>query len=362
MKKKALLREFCIACIILLFVIMPLVGGNCAEAAAKAKFNWIMSTWASPRHPIQPVYERTAKAIEKRSGGKIKVTYYPAASFGPAKEHFDMLRTETAQLAQISTSYTPGRFPLDMVSQPGLWYGDYDRSTIMFSKQYEEVPLLKEEMEKSEIKCIFAAALVPYCLYTSRPVKSLDDVKGLRIRCSGGQCKVIQSIGASGVSLPATEMYEGIEKRVIDGTVADSTMAWSWRIHEAAKYVLDIPGSTLATGKFSVFMSLKAYNSLPKDLRDAIDSVAEDSIGWAQEAMNNARNTAVEEMKKTGAEIFIVPEKGRPEWRALIAGGQALLIKENQAKGVPMKEVTKQMLDFHKKYGLRIPEYEELVK
>lgn len=333
----------------------------CAESSG-AKLNWIMSTWASPRHPIQPVYERTAKAIQERSGGKIKVTYYPSGSFGPAKEHFDMLRTGTVQLAQISSSYTPGRFPMDMVSMPGLWFGDFGRATLMNTRQYEEVPLLKQEMEKNGLKCIFAAALVPYWLYTSKPVRTFEDVKKLRIRCSGGQCNPLRSLGATGVSMAATEMYEALEKRVIDGTISDSTMAYSWKIHEAAKYILEIPGSTLATGKFSLFMDLKTYHSLPQDLRNAMDAVFKEAVGWAQEAMSNADRMAMEAMKKEGAIVYTVPEAQKAKWRALIAGGQGLLIKENEAKGIPMKAVTKQMVEFHKKYGVAIPEYEELVK
>jgi len=363
MKRRLLYWKSGFLSVVVVVVAVGLAGGNySAEAASEAQFNWIMSTWGSLKHPLQPVYERMAKAIEERSAGKIKVKYYPAASFGPAKEHFDMVATGTVQLAQISTSYTPGRFPLDMVSQSGLWYGDVKKSTIMFTKQYEEVPLLKQEAEKNGVKCMLAAAIVPYYLFTNRPVKTLDDLKGMRIRCTGGQCAVIRSIGASGVSIEATEMYEAIQRKVIEGAVSDSTMGWSWRIHEAAKYVLDIPGSTLATGKFSLYIGLKAYNSLPKDLRNVIDSVSNDSISWAQEVMDKSRDSCTEQMKQAGAKFFVVPAEQRGMWRARIANGQDLLIKENESKGIPMKMATKQMVEFHKKYGIELPEYEEIVK
>src|SRR5262249_16364452 len=110
-------------------------------------------------------------------------------------------------------------------------------------------------------------------LHTARTIKSIGDVKGLRLhvpnRLAG---ESVRALGAQGVSVPTLQVPMAISTRAIDGCLDPWDVVPGLRLNDNLKNHTDFPEQALSTAPFVLAMSRLAYDRLPRDLKTAIDS------------------------------------------------------------------------------------------
>ena len=141
-----------------------------------------------------------------------------------------------------------------------------------------------------------------------KPIESLEDIKGLKIRMPGLGGEVYRRLGAAAVSLPGGEIFPALQSGAIDAT--EWVGPWndmSFGFYKVAKYYswpgFHEPGSTLALG-----INLEVWNSFSKADQALIRSVclAVDNYSLAEYSMMNGR--ALKELTtKHGVEMFRIP-------------------------------------------------------
>ncbi len=218
-----------------------------------------MSTWLPPKHNhVAVVLPTWIAAIEEASGGTLKIKIDPAPIAKPPGQ-YDVVRDGAADMSYHVVAYTPGPFEIlrgaelpflspsaEVGSQAA--YDWYDRN-IGFDKEFKDV------------KIITMFVHGPGAIHTKEPVKTLEDLAGVKLRVGGGGVRMAEALGATPVAMPASKAYEAIQKGVADGAMLPFESIAGFRIDELLDYHLEIPGG-LYTTPFAVMMNPAKFDSL----------------------------------------------------------------------------------------------------
>jgi TRAP-type transport system periplasmic protein len=276
--------------------------------------------------------------VGKATGGKVKVTNFPGQTLLKAPETYDGVVSGTADIGVGAFAYTRGRFPvMEAFELPGIYFGSCTATNMTAWDGYKKF----NPKELKDVKVLWFYSLGPGILFTKKQVKSLDDLKGLRIRATGLTAKSIQALGATPVAMPMPDVYEALSKGVVGGNVAPPEVLKGWKQADVTDYIAIVP--PVYNGVHYCVMNLDKWNALPADTRKAIDAVNEKFILTAGQIWDS-------EMKANGIDYGL--EKGMKMTRWSKADNQKAMklmqpilddyVARMDKKGLPGKEI----LDF----------------
>ncbi len=144
-------------------------------------------------------------------------------------------------------------------------------------------------------------------LFLSKPIKSVNDLKGMRIRCSPTHIPFIKSVGAEPIGMPPSDIYTAMERGVVDGYVQPAYVIRDFGLVEVSKYMV-IPGFYKPVAL--VLMNLDSWNKLPKHLQDLLTENMEKAQRLAVKAYGDKYNAEIASFKKEG---MVINELAGPE-------------------------------------------------
>ena len=210
MKKKSFL-----ACVVVLMLVAVFMLPAGTMAQSKSTMNIRFSTWHPPvSREVKTVWIPMLEELKKRSNGRITYTLYAGAALGSGPEHYDIVAKGLSDMGYFTATWTPGRFPLSDVLSMATWVEGKDIGTDIGNAMY------KKDLAKEfpGVKMIELNGCIQAFLWTTKPVRSLEDCKGLRIRSPGGQqTNYIKALGAEPVFMPLGDVYLAMETGTIDG-------------------------------------------------------------------------------------------------------------------------------------------------
>jgi len=199
------------------FVLAALAGSVLAAAQpALAQTTLTMSSWVSPTHHITAVVlQGWATEAEKATNGRVKFQMLPKHPSAPPGT-FDAVRDGLVDLSYVTASYTPARHILPMIAElPGAGETSLVNS-VAYSRVYWRH--FHKVGEYNGVKLLGVFTHGPGQLFTKRPVNSINDIQGLKIRTGGGVAEAVaKALGASAFVKPAPESYELLKSGVADG-------------------------------------------------------------------------------------------------------------------------------------------------
>jgi TRAP-type C4-dicarboxylate transport system substrate-binding protein len=240
----------------------------------------------------------------------------------------------------------------DVMTLPFLPFATADKGSEVIWKLYEKYPSIQKEF--SDVQPLLVWASSPYILITTKKqVKTLEDWKGLKIRATGGPpTEQIKALGAVPMLIPMPDVYDAMDKGVIDGASVPFEAVHGFRFYEVAKNYTIVPMSAVY---FTLAMNKQKWNSLPKDIQDAIKSVSglQGSRAMGGGAYDGAEKDVVALIQagKYTMNRYVVPPDELARWSKV--AGEPLWqdwVKKMQAKGKPeAKEILATTLELLKK-------------
>jgi TRAP-type mannitol/chloroaromatic compound transport system substrate-binding protein len=143
-------------------------------------------------------------------------------------------------------------------------------------------------------------------LHSHKPVRKLDDLKGMKIRTVGAWAEILPKLGAAVVSLPGAEVFPALERKVIDGTEwatpGENVISG---FHEVAKYII-VPGAHQPSAPFEVVINKAKWDALPKEFQTYIEYAAQSVSfeSWAR--IGKLDMGAMDVFKKKGNEVIFL--------------------------------------------------------
>lgn len=302
----------------------------CAGSANAQKQTLHMAYWAGPSHQMVQTLAAWIKTIEEASGGNLTVEVDKAA-LGKMEGQYDLIRNGVRDLVWAVPGYTVGRFDMLQGAELPLTCSSPAVCSPVVWNWYTKHGLAAKEFTDTTLLVTFMGG--PYGIHTVKPVKTLDEVKALKIRAAGPSLPMAKALGLNAVPLPANETYEAVQRGTVDGSVFPWEAMTSFRLNELLKGHLEVPGG-LGAPSFVIVANQKAFDNLTPEnkaaLMKASGAAGAALIGKAWEAADeHGRNDA----KEKGQDIETLAPAEFERWKTLLLVVTEEWVKKAEQKG-----------------------------
>jgi len=286
------------------------------------------SIFFPPSHGQSEAGTEWAREIEKRSNGRVKINVFPGGTLTKANECYDGVVKGISDIGMSCFAYTRGRFPVMEALDLPLGYPNGKTATYAANAFYHKM----KPGELDDVKVLYLHAHGPGLLHTTKPVRSLGDLRGMKIRSTGLSAKIVEALGATAVAMSQGETYEALQKGVVEGTFAPIETLKGWRQGEVIRYTTDCSQIGYTTSMF-VVMNLKKWEALPQDIKDIFSAVSAEWIDIHADTWDRLDVEGREYSLSLKNEIIRLSESGKPEWVQAVEPIIDAYIKDTNAKG-----------------------------
>lgn len=333
----------CLVVVLLAVFLMP--AG--AVAASKSEMHLKFSTWHPPAsREVKTVWKPMLETLKKKSDGRITYTLYAGGALGKGPEHYDIAAKGMSDMGYFTATWTPGRFPLSDVLSLATWVDGKDIAVDIGNKMYKEA--LSKEFPN--VKVIELNGCIQAFLWTRKPVRTLEDCKGLKIRAPGGhQTNYIKSLGAEPVFMPLGDVYLALETGTIDGLVTCPPLVLAFKLYEVVKYGVVATFGCVTEG---VIMNQKSWEDTPDDLKPIIEEVCGNPFRTTGGLTRDVYKTMMKEIEDKGVKLYTLPPKEEKRWFKGFQGVTRDWVAGLEAKGLPAKDAVIKYNEVAESFGV----------
>jgi TRAP-type C4-dicarboxylate transport system substrate-binding protein len=248
-------------------------------------------------------------------------------------------------MGETSFAITPGRFP--MMEALDLPTGA--KNSVVMTKLANEYYKKFKPKELDAVKVLFLTAPSQQYFHTKKPVRKLEDLKGMKIRCAGGAVvELVKALGAVPVVMPVSDVYDALSKGVMEGVVINWAAVGQFKFYEVVDYTTVNRMTSVSSVGF-ISMNKSKWNSLPPDVQKIIDALSEEyaqkmSVIWDEKDAESIK-TATAYKHQT----ITLSDAEEQRWAKQAAPIYDAYIKDKNAKGLPAAEAMAWIKDWMKK-------------
>ena len=268
------------------------------SGAALAQTKWDMPTPYPPTNFHTVNINQFVADIDKATGGKLKIAVHPGASLFKANEIKRAVQSGQAQIGEILISGYSNEDPLFGIDSVPFLATSYPEARKLWNASKTAT---EERFAKQGMKILYAVPWPPQGIYTNKPINSVADMKGLKMRAyNPNTAKIAELVGAQPVTIQAAELAQAMTTGAVNANMTSGATGVDTKAWEHVKYYYD---AQAWIPKNVVFVSQKAFDALDKASQDAVlkAAAAAEERGW-KESEVTAKNT-VETLKKNGMTV-----------------------------------------------------------
>ena len=319
-----------------------------SEPTAEKPIELSYSNFFPATHGNSLAAESWIAEIEKRTGGRVKIAYYPGGTLTPAPQCYDGVVKGISDIGMTALAYTRGRFPLMEGVDLPLGYTSGTVATKVANDIYQT---FKPE-ELADTHALFFHAHGPGLLHTKTPVSSLDDLKGMKIRCTGLAAKIVEALGGTPVAMGQGETYEALQKGTVSGTFGPIEVLKGWKQGEVIKYTTDTSRIGYTTVMW-VGMNKEKWDNLPGDIQEIFTEVSEEWIDVHAKVWDDADIAGLEFTLSLGNEIVNLSEEEAKLWVEAVETLPGEYISNMEGQNLPGRALIDEARALIQNYGGR---------
>jgi TRAP-type C4-dicarboxylate transport system substrate-binding protein len=315
-----------------------------AATTAAAGFPWHMAlaaeelklhSFVPPTHVIwTDVITPWTKEVAEKSKNELTVRLFPAMQLGGRPpELYRQVVQGIVDATFTLPGYTSADFPIMALTElPGtansaedgtrkLW-ANFDK---FLSRDFKDVKVLM--LWNSDTASLMSK---------NKPIKTLEDMKGMKIRTpSAAQSAQLAALGATPIDMPVTQIYNNLDRGVIDATMIPMSAALDFKLIEVAKYyTIDAP---LGRSPFLVAMTKTRYEKLPANLKKVIDDTTGLQLSLKGAATYDKKNKEAIEAAKKDRELISLSAQERQRWINAFKPMIRQKVEEGEKAGIPAR-------------------------
>jgi TRAP-type C4-dicarboxylate transport system substrate-binding protein len=207
-----------------------------------------------------------------------------------------------------------------------------------------------QPQELDAVKVLYLHSHGPGLLHTKKEIRSLEDLKGLKIRSTGLTANIVSSLGATPVAMPQGMTYELLQKGMVDGTAGPIEALKGWKQAEVIKSTTDCAGIGYTTAMF-VVMNKKKWLSLPPDIQAIITEVNNEWIGLHGKIWDDLDKDGREYSLSKGNKIVSLTTEENLRWKKAVEPVLTEFAKKGPAEQKALEEIDRLI----KKYTINPP-------
>ncbi len=296
------------------------------------------SIFFPPAHIQCKTGEEWAREVESRSGGRIKITTYPGGSLTKAPQCYEGVVNGISDIGMSCFAYTRGRFPLLEGLDLPLGYPN----GVTASRLATELARKYQPKEVDDTHLLYIHAHGPGILASKKPVRSMADMKGLKVRATGLSSKIVEQLGGTPVAMSQPETYEALQKGVVDATLCPVETLKGWKQGEVISSVTDSSAIGYTTAMF-VTMNKAKWEALPADLQAILTAVSEEWVARHGQAWDESDQEGAEFVKSLGHETLPLADGEAQKWKAAVQPILDDYATQAEAQGLPGRAFLKDL-------------------
>jgi len=246
-------------------------------------------------------YKRYIEEVNKRGKGKVEIKLLGGPEVVKPFEQLQALRGGIADMTHSASAYWVGE-TIEGSVMDILDPNDFDRYLKGLRTTQAFATMNQAYREKSGVQ--FLGIMVGgtgFRFLMAKPVASLDELKGKRIRVFGTQgAKTAQYFGASPQTIPATELYPALQRGVVDGAIRAPDDAWSFGERDVYKSMISTP---LQFSPGGAYIAVRVWDKLPADVQKLLSEVAIELEPQVLRYFADADAKAIEQLKAKGMQV-----------------------------------------------------------
>jgi TRAP-type C4-dicarboxylate transport system substrate-binding protein len=297
--------------------------------------------WLPPTNHFSHTAQAWINTIEKASGGRLKVKLDKSALAKPPGQ-YDLVKNGVRDLTMGVAGYTPGRFQLFRMAEVPFATLNAEVGSPGLHKWYTKHGFDKQEFTGT--KLIVAFVHGPGMLHSKKEIKTLEDIKGVKIRVGGGGVLIAKSLGAVPVAMSATKANESLTRGTTEAAFFPYEAVKGFRLVKLVKYHLEIPGG-LYTTSFFINMNKKKWDGLPGFAKAAFNKAG--GVAGAKligRHWDDADQVGKNLARKAGNKIQTISAKEKARWAKAIRVVRDNWIKKANDKGMNGDLLLKELL------------------
>ncbi|MBI4183870.1 MAG: TRAP transporter substrate-binding protein [Proteobacteria bacterium] len=260
-----------------------------------------LGTSVTPKHPNGVMAETFKQEVEKNTGGKLTIQIFPGAALGGELELANQVKTGQLDLLSGAVPPMATLSSAMQLSELPFFYPTYDVARKVLDGKAGQMAL--KTLEAQNVKgLVFGEIGFRGVLNSVRPINSIDDVKGLKIRVVENRLYVDtwRALGANAVPMAWPEVYMGLQQRTIDGVDTNYAGFIDAKQYEVTKYL------TLTNHSYTanvLMMNLAKFNALSDDLKNVFMAAAKAGAAASRTAAKTIDDNAVDIMTRHGIQV-----------------------------------------------------------
>ncbi len=238
-----------------------------------------------------------------------------------------------ADIGCLCMAYQPGRFIVTNATSLPLGIPDAKVGSLVLWDLYQKYQ--PESFKPVKVLTMFTTA--PSNIMSKKAIRTLDDIKGVDLRASGGAAQVLKAWGANLVGMPMSDTPEALQKGLVQGLFSSLEVLKDFKFAELCRYAT-ITDQVIYP--FAVVMNMDSWNALPEDVQKVMDDLRVEQAEWTGNYMDNHVTESIEWSKETyQIEVIQLPAEEKAKWDELLAPITSQWIEETKGKGFPAEEI-----------------------
>jgi TRAP-type C4-dicarboxylate transport system substrate-binding protein len=322
---------------LMLAILLFAAGAAGAQTITLKVHHFLPAVSSAHRNFIMPWCDK----IAKDSGGKLKCQIYPQMQLsGTPQQLFDQAKDGIVDIVWTVPSYQAGRFPVVEAFELPFMIFDSERASRGLWTYATKNATAEFKGVKPILFHVHDGSLVHT---TKKPVKTLEDFKGMKMRAPNRQAsRMIEALGAAPVQMPLPQAAEALSKGVIDGAIIPWEVVPAMKFEEVTKFHTEMPaGSAQMSNTVFVFaMNQARYDSLPPELRKVIDANSgPESSAWVGKVFAEDAAPGRKTAEVRNNTFYTLPAAELKRWEAATARVAEEWVKDVTAKGFNGKQL-----------------------
>jgi TRAP-type C4-dicarboxylate transport system substrate-binding protein len=317
--------------IFLVFVLMAATNVLAASPAQPIQLTYA-TIWPAA-HPYGIADQRWIDYIEKETKGAVKIKPFFGGTLVSPRESMLEATSGVADIVAINVVYEKSGVDLTK-AQTGFYQGapDFQTKLKIFWALWNKFPELRNEYKN--MKILGVAAITTMRFMSKEPIKSLADLKGLRMKAPVETLSTLKHFGAEGVVVPTMESYEQLQKGILKAAFATAESYKAARLAEIMKY--DVKNLYTQMGIFpEKAMPLKSWDKLPKDIQKIFEQNGDKWTMFMLEEVEKTAQAGLEFAKQSGVTFIEMPAKDIEAFNTVFDEEQLKSAQILDAKGLP---------------------------
>jgi TRAP-type C4-dicarboxylate transport system substrate-binding protein len=290
--------------------------------------------------------EQWKTVVETRTEGAVRINTFPGGTLLGAKEMMDGVISGQADIGCLCMAYQPGRFTVTNAVSLPLGIPDSRVGSLVLTDLFNTYK--PKAFDKVKVLAMFTTA--PANIMSRKRLATLDDLKGINLRASGGAAEILKIWGANQIGMPMSATPEALQKGVVQGLFS------SLEVMKDLKFAEECPYATMTNTvvyPFAVVMNLDRWNALSPEVKTVMENLAREQAVWTGTYMDNHVKDAVEWSKKThNVEFVELDDTTAATWNKVLSPITERWITTASEKGFDGKaivETLQRLIDQHAK-------------